>query len=101
MSAVDNENFLNVPGVAILPLGIILQANLLDKIINFKKFINLGTGNELSKVVGWGSTYDDESIEQFIEKVKKGKLIGIDRYLKLLIWLITSYIILDYFIKDG
>jgi hypothetical protein len=44
-------------------------------------------------VVGWGSTYDDESIEQFIEKVKKGKLIGIDRYLKLLIWLITSYII--------
>ncbi len=39
LSAVDNENFLNVPGVAILPLGIILQANLLDKIINLKNLL--------------------------------------------------------------
>ena len=83
MSAVDNENFLDVPGVAILPLGksfYKLKNLFIFKINQYNKIV-LGTGNELSRVVGWGTTYDDESIETFIEKVKKGKLIGIDRYL--------------------
>lgn len=59
LSEVDKENFLDVPGVAILPLG---------------------TGNELSRTLGCGTTYDNEPLDNFIKSVIKGRLVTIDRY---------------------
>ncbi len=59
LSEVDKLNNLNVPKVAILPLG---------------------TGNELSRTLGGKTTWDcSDNIEKFLKNVSKGKYIGIDR----------------------
>ena len=59
LSEVDNLNNLDVPRVAILPLG---------------------TGNELSRTLGGNTTWDfSDNIEKFLKNVSKGKCIGIDR----------------------
>lgn len=54
----DEMNLANPPAVGILPLG---------------------TGNDLARTLGWGSGYNDELIETFINKIINGKIVKLDR----------------------
>ncbi len=58
LSEIDNVNFENRPSVAILPLG---------------------TGNDLSNILGWGTGYNNESIVKFFDKVRMSKAVMLDR----------------------
>jgi diacylglycerol kinase (ATP) len=59
MSEIDKADMLEKASVAILPLG---------------------TGNDLSKVLGWGNKYSDDSIKKLIKRVKKRDLVKLDRF---------------------
>ena len=60
LSVLDELDFgSNKPAVAIIPLG---------------------TGNDLSRTLGWGGGYKDESMEQFIKKVINGRIELLDRW---------------------
>jgi len=64
LSVIDEIDFgENKPAVSILPLG---------------------TGNDLSRTMGWGGGYNNESMEQFLNKVINGKIVKLDR------WTITT-----------
>jgi diacylglycerol kinase (ATP) len=39
----------------------------------------LGTGNDLSKVLGWGNKYADDSIKKLIKRVRKRDVVKLDR----------------------
>ncbi|KAK3091123.1 hypothetical protein FSP39_017271 [Pinctada imbricata] len=69
LSAIENLNFKNPPLVCILPLG---------------------TGNDLSRVLGWGEgyTHDDVRIEDFLRRIQAAHPIKLDRYV-----MIRSYYI--------
>jgi diacylglycerol kinase family enzyme len=59
MSEMDKASMLEKASVAILPLG---------------------TGNDLSKVLGWGNKFSDDSIKKLIKRVKKRDLVKLDRH---------------------
>jgi hypothetical protein len=43
--------------------------------------LSLGTGNELARVTGWGTTYSGESLVPFVRDVASGKVVGVDSWL--------------------
>ena len=43
--------------------------------------LSLGTGNELARVTGWGTTYSGESLVPFVRDVATGKVVGVDSWL--------------------
>ena len=43
--------------------------------------LSLGTGNELARVTGWGTTYSGESLVPFVRDVAAGKVVGVDSWL--------------------
>ena len=43
--------------------------------------LSLGTGNELARVTGWGTTYSGESLIPFVRDVASGKVVGVDSWL--------------------
>lgn len=60
LSIIDEVDFgENPPAVSILPLG---------------------TGNDLGRTLGWGSGYNGESMEVFLNKVINGKVVKLDRW---------------------
>ena len=58
LSVLDEIELTNHPAVAILPLG---------------------TGNDLARTLGWGSGYNNESMELFFNKVINSKVVKLDR----------------------
>ena len=58
LSEIDKAKFDHAPSVAPLPLG---------------------TGNDLSNVLGWGTSYHNESIIKLLNKVGCSKPVSIDR----------------------
>ena len=51
-------NLTKKPSVAILPLG---------------------TGNDLARTLNWGGGYNNELMEEFLNKVINGKIVKLDR----------------------
>ena len=43
--------------------------------------LSLGTGNELARVTGWGTSYAGESLVPFVRDVAAGKVVGVDAWL--------------------
>ena len=41
--------------------------------------IPLGTGNDLARVLGWGSGYDNEDIVEVLNDLKNAKTVKLDR----------------------
>jgi diacylglycerol kinase (ATP) len=58
LSEIDTVNFEYPPSIAIIPLG---------------------TGNDLSNILGWGSGYKNECIIKFFEKLQFSKSVKLDR----------------------
>ena len=41
----------------------------------------LGTGNDLSRVLGWGTSFDDDNaVTQFLQHLERAKAAVLDRY---------------------
>ena len=39
----------------------------------------LGTGNDLSNILGWGTSYSNEPMIKFFDKIQKSKVVLLDR----------------------
>ena len=59
LSVLDDMSLKNQPSVAILPLG---------------------TGNDLARTLNWGGGYNNELVEEFLNKVINGVIVPLDRY---------------------
>ncbi|KXJ26244.1 Diacylglycerol kinase eta [Exaiptasia diaphana] len=60
MKEVDNTNLTNKVQIGVLPLG---------------------TGNDLSRVLGWGTSFaDDNSLPQFLQHLERAKALMLDRW---------------------
>ena len=59
LAEMDSVNFDYPPSVAIIPLG---------------------TGNDLSNILGWGTGYKNEDILKFFNKIRSSKIEKLDRY---------------------
>ncbi|XP_031554692.1 diacylglycerol kinase delta-like [Actinia tenebrosa] len=60
MKEVDNMNLTNKVQIGVLPLG---------------------TGNDLSRVLGWGTTFtDDSAVPQFLQHLERAKALMLDRW---------------------
>lgn len=67
LSVIDQVDFgENKPAVSILPLG---------------------TGNDLGRTLGWGGGYNNESMEQLLNKIINGRVVKLDR------WTITTSLV--------
>lgn len=40
----------------------------------------LGTGNDLSRTLGWGKSFDGEDLESFLHKVEQAQVMLLDRW---------------------
>lgn len=47
----------------------------------------LGTGNDLGRTLGWGGGYNNESMEQLLNKIINGRVVKLDR------WTITTSLV--------
>jgi diacylglycerol kinase (ATP) len=60
LSVIDQINFKSTPpAVAVLPLG---------------------TGNDLSRVLNWGSSYTDEPLNKILTKISNARCVKLDRW---------------------